>query len=615
MDIVLGISMAPAAVQMVLLQGENADGTTVDENEFAVTADDDSPTVGASDRVIAAIVATREDAASAGLELSAVGVACTDQLEAATLRDALTAHKMENVMLVSAFLAATALTQSVGGAMGYERTAVLFVEPDTATLAIVETSDGSIADVRQESTAELTKLVAGLDELPTRPGGLFLVGCGVDIATIKPLLEEATSLTVSAPEEPETALARGAALASANAPLFASSTAALAYERDPGTGALDASAPPEYLSIADAEPGEDGLAYSAATDDEANVPTVVIEGKPRRRPVLLVGTALAVAAISALVALEIALTLGIHTTVGLLPAPLRNILAPAQQAPAPAAGQVAATKVVAPKPLNPPAAAPSPAAPLPAAPVPAAAPIPAAPLPAAPVPAAPVPAAPDVPVPVVIPPMAPAPVPPVHLPHPPVVQAPPPPVEPPPIHIPPPHLPPPHEPHPGQGPWPNPAGGGPVKGPGPSHGTPGGGPPEGGTPPGAGAPPDHGGPVGGGGPVSGPGPSHGTPGGGPPEGGTPPGAGAPPDHGGPLEHGGPVSGGETPGGGAPLEHGGPVSGGETPSGGAPTGGSESSSGGAPTGGSESSSGGAPTGGSESSGGGASSGAGESGGHR
>jgi hypothetical protein len=524
MDIVLGVSMAPAAVQMVLLQGENADGTTVDENEFAVTADDDSPTVSASDRVIAAIVATREDAASAGLELSAVGVACTDQLEAAALRDALTAHKMENVLLVSAFLAATALTQSVGGAMGYERTAVLFVEPDTATLAVVETSDGSIADVRKESTAELTKLVAGLDELPTRPGGLFLVGCGVDIATIKPLLEEATSLTVSAPEEPETALARGAALASANAPLFASSTAALAYERDPGTGAVDASALPEYLSIADAELGEDGLAYSAATDDEASAPTVVIEGKPRRRPVLLVGTALAVAAISAVVALEIALTLGIHTTVGLLPAPLRNIIAPAQQAPAPAPGQVAATKVAAPKPLNSPAAAPPPAAPLPVASVPAA-PIPAAPLPAAPIPAAPVPAAPDVPVPLVIPLIAPAPVPPVHLPHPPVVQAPPPPVEPPPIHLSPPHLPPPHEPHPGQGPWPNP--GGPINGPGPIHGNPPGGAPDRG------------------GPINGPGPGRGTPGGGPPEGGTPPGAGAPPDH------GGPVGGGETPGGAAP----------------------------------------------------------------
>jgi hypothetical protein len=602
MDIVLGVSMAPEAVQMVLLQGENADGTTVDESEFAVTADDDSPTVSASDRVIAAIVATREDAASAGLELSAVGVACTDQLEAAALRDALTAHKMENVMLVSAFLAATALTQSVGGAMGYERTAVLFVEPDTATLALVETSDGSIVDVHKESTAELTKLVAGLDELPTRPGGLFLVGRGVDIAAIKPLVEAATSLTVSAPEEPETALARGAALASANAPLFASSTAALAYGRDPGTGAVDASALPEYLSITDAELGEDGLAYSAATDDEASAPTVVISGKLRRRPLLLVGTALAVAGFGAVVALEVAMTLGIHTTtVGLLPAPLHNLIAPFEQATPRAPGQVAAKEAAAPKPLSPPAAAPP------------AAPVPSAQMPAAPVPAAPVPAEAAVPVPVVIPPIAPAPLPPVHLPDPsvspPVVQAPPhpfPPAEPPPIHVPPRHLPPPHEPPPGQGPWPNPGGhggppenpggGGPVSGPGPVHGPA----PVHGTPPGVG--PD------GGGPVSGPGPSHGTPGGAPPEGGPPPGAGAPPDH------GGPVGGGETPSGGAPSDHGGPV-GSEPSSGGAPSAGSEPSSGSAPSAGSEPSSGSAPSAGSESSSSGASSSSGDSGGHR
>src|SRR5271167_1591707 len=264
--------MAPDSVQMVMLQGENADGATVDENEFAVTAGDDSPTVSASDRVVAAIVGTREDAVSAGLELSSVGVACTDQLEAAALRDALTAHKIENVMLVSAFLAATALTQFVGGAMGYERTAVLFVEPGTATLAVVETSDGSIADVHEEQlnnafgqipTAELMEMVAGLDELPTPPGGLFVVGYGVDIAAIKPYLEEATSLTVNAPEEPETALARGAALASANAPLFASSTAALAYAQDPGTGAIDPYAvAPGFFDVAvDGASGEQALAY------------------------------------------------------------------------------------------------------------------------------------------------------------------------------------------------------------------------------------------------------------------------------------------------------------------------------------------------------------------
>ena len=52
------------------------------------------------------------------------------------------------------------------------------------------------------------EMVAGLDDLPTRPGGLFVLGSGVDVVPIKPQLEEATSLSVSTPEEPETALAR-----------------------------------------------------------------------------------------------------------------------------------------------------------------------------------------------------------------------------------------------------------------------------------------------------------------------------------------------------------------------------------------------------------------------
>jgi hypothetical protein len=555
--------MAPASVQIVLLQGENADGATVDENELVVTPDESS-TASASDRVVAAIVGTREDASSAGLDLSSVGVACTDPLEAAALRDALAAHEIQNVMLVSAFMAATALTQSVGGAMGYNSTAVLFVEPEAATLAVVETPDGSAAEVNtialhsasgQIDCAELIEMVAGLDELPTRPGGLFVVGHGVDIVPIKRHSEEATSLAVSAPEEPETALARGAALASAYA--LASPTAALAYAQDPGTGAVDASARPEYLSIADA--GEDDLAYSAVADDEAGAPTVVIadaqgESESRRRPRLLVGSMVAVASFSAALALEIALTVGIHTTVGLLPAPLHNFIAPAEQLLAPVPQQVAAAPAAAPKPLRPPAVAPQPAATVPTAPAPA----------------APILAAPPVPIPLVIPPEAPALVASIQLPDSPasapVVQAPPlppPPAEPPPIQIPPPHSPPSHQPPPGQGPGPNPGnpGSGPVNGPGLGHGNPGGGG-------------SHEG-----GPANGPGPGHGTPGGAPPEGSGPVGGGEP--HAG----GAPIGGGESPGSGGPVG-GGADTGGSVTSGGADPGGSVTS-GGADTGGSSS----------------------------
>lgn len=411
LDIVLGVSMAPSSIQMVVLQGEYADGATVEEDAIDVTAADDAATASAPDQVISAILGTREGAAEAGLELSSIGVTWTDQFEAAALRDALTAHRLDNVMLVSAFLAAAALAQNVGGAMGYERTAVLLLEPETATLAVVETSDGSIPDVykqqiRAESyaaaTEQLSAMVAGLEKLESLPGGLFVVGSGVDVAPLKPALQSTTSLDVSVAEEPETALARGAALASANAPLFASSTAALAYAQDPGTGAVDQYSLPEYLYVPFApEPGDDELAYSAVDDEDADSPTVVIErlflpeeSRPQRRPALLVGSGLAVAGISAVLALEIALAIGIRTTgtVALQPTPNQHLIVPTEQAPAPVQASVPEPKislpepVAAPKPLSPPVAAPLPAAPPPEAP---------------PVPVAP----PVVPVPVVVPPV------------------------------------------------------------------------------------------------------------------------------------------------------------------------------------------------------------------
>lgn len=411
LDIVLGVSMAPSSIQMVVLQGEYADGATVEEDAIDVTGADDAATVSASDRVISAILGTREGAADAGLELSSIGVTWTDQFEAAALRDALTAHRLDNVMLVSAFLAAAALAQNVGGAMGYERTAVLLVEPDTATLAVVETSDGSIPDVyKQQIRAEsygaaaeqLSGMVAGLEKLEYRPDGLFVVGSGVDVAPLKPALQTTTALDVSVAEEPETALARGAALASANAPLFASSTAALAYAQDPGTGAVDQHSLPEYLYVPfGPDAGDDELAYSAVADEDADSPTVVIErlflpeeSQPQRRPALLIGSGLAVAGISAVLALEIALAIGIRTTgtVALQPTPNQHLIVPTEQAPAPVQASAPEPKislpapVAAPKPLNPPVAAPLPAPPPPEAP---------------PAPAAP----PVVPVPVVVPPL------------------------------------------------------------------------------------------------------------------------------------------------------------------------------------------------------------------
>jgi hypothetical protein len=359
LEIVLGASMAPATIRMVLIEGENADGVTVDEDNFDLGLGNRQSTLSGPDQLIAAILGTRQGATEAGYQLTSIGVTWTDHRDAAALATALAARKIDNVMLVSAFLAAAALAQTVGNAMDYEYIAMLFVEPSTATLALIDSADGSVTDVqrlplrRPDRIAELASMIAGLDAPETDLQGLFVVGCGVDIVPIKRALEAVSRLPVSAPEEPDMALARGAALASANAPLFASSTAALAYAQDPGTGEIDPYAvSPGHLEVPIRRPGvefgESDLAYSAAPDEEADAPTGVaeiatehdFEASQRRRPLLLVGSALAVVFVSAALALEIALALGIRPAVALRPVPGEALIAPVTQAPSPPAAQL-----------------------------------------------------------------------------------------------------------------------------------------------------------------------------------------------------------------------------------------------------------------------------------
>src|ERR1700709_242511 len=137
-DTVLGVSMAPTAVRLVLVEGENGDGALVDEEKFDVDADPNAATANAAEQVISAILGTRQGAAEGGYQLASTGVTWRDPDQAAALRDALANRKIENVMLVSAFLAAAALAHSVGNETNYAQTALLFIEPDTATLAVVD---------------------------------------------------------------------------------------------------------------------------------------------------------------------------------------------------------------------------------------------------------------------------------------------------------------------------------------------------------------------------------------------------------------------------------------------------------------------------------------------
>jgi uncharacterized membrane protein YgcG len=231
---------------------------------------------------------------------------------------------------------------------------------------------------------------------------------------IKPALEEATSLPLSVPEQPETALARGAALASANAPLFASSTAALAYALDPGTGSVSQHAhAPGYLAVAEAvpsgEPGADALAYSAVVDDSAAVYTQLgpdadvaddehhdfttgmypdfsqlEEHEHVTRTPFLAAMSVLIIFVAGVMALVISLAFSIRPSASSRPSLSHNVVAPARLAPLPAPAPAVApvqapARASAPAPVRIPGPAPAPA------PIPFPAPAPVGPPPIMPI--------------------------------------------------------------------------------------------------------------------------------------------------------------------------------------------------------------------------------------
>jgi hypothetical protein len=340
MEIVLGVSMTPTTVRMALVEGEKADGVILEHDVFDITAIDGSATSSASDQVIAAILGTQEGAIENGHHLVSTGVTWSDHAEAAVLREALEARGTEDVMLVTELHAAAALAQAVGRAVGYDKTALMFVERDTATLAVVETADGSVVKVLSQSLhsadaiAALTKMVTSLEGEKSLPQGMFVVGSSVVVASIKSHLQDLVSVPVIAPEEPELALARGAALASASAPCFDASSVGLAYSQDPdGITAL--------------------LDYDGAYLDTADIGSHN-DAQEGRKPFAFVGSSLT--AVFAVGMTALAITMGVNIQPTFERATGAITVRPSAVAPPPA---VPSTQPVAPQPapresLNPP---------------------------------------------------------------------------------------------------------------------------------------------------------------------------------------------------------------------------------------------------------------------
>ena len=228
--------MTPTSVRTVLVAGAKADGVAVNHGNFDIAHGADLPTGTTTEQIIATILITRETAASAGYHVGSAGVTWLDVAAATALREGLATRRVDNVLLVSPFHSAIALARAAGESAGYDSTALLCIEPDVATLAAVGTADGMVVEVRRrflpndddEAVGALVEIVKGAGDMDGGPQGVFVVGSGVDVPLIMPTLVEAASLPVTAPEQPETALARGAALAAANTELLTESAIELA---------------------------------------------------------------------------------------------------------------------------------------------------------------------------------------------------------------------------------------------------------------------------------------------------------------------------------------------------------------------------------------------------
>jgi len=397
---------------MALVEGDKADGAIVDHDIFETQTADDSATP--VEQVVSAILGTRESAEEGGHHLKSVGVAWTDHDAAARLRDALDAAGVKDVMMVSELHAAGSLAQAAGQAVGYSSTGLLFVDRDTATMSVVE-PDGAISKVLSRSLhstdamAVLGEMAAAVSGAEASPQGMFVVGSGVDVTAVQAHLAELLDIPVNAPGDADLALARGAALASASAPMFDAATAGLAYSAAPG-GVVAAAPLAAPLLTAD----EFGF------EELGDEPVVAEQG---RKPFLLVGSALTSIFVVGVVALAISLAVSIRPTVDQRPAPAQAAIVPSAPvvapappaavpppAPAPAAVPEAAPEVAAPAPRHVEApqvvkeSAPQVRVPAPAPEAPAPAPVPVSmpDVPAAPV--EPPPAVVPAPAPVVLPP-------------------------------------------------------------------------------------------------------------------------------------------------------------------------------------------------------------------
>ena len=210
MDAVLGLSMTPTTVGLVLVEGQDADGATIDKDEFAVRGRGLVSAVNTSEKAAAAVLRSEAIAAARGHRLHSIGVTWSEDAdtEASLLLESLSESGFDNVVAVRLPEATESLARGIASVIGYEITAVCVIEPDAVVVLVVDRADGAVQTAVNHTVTTDEDLARWLSAIfaqaDWQPEALVLVGSASDLDAITPHLEDVLSVPVFVPAEART---------------------------------------------------------------------------------------------------------------------------------------------------------------------------------------------------------------------------------------------------------------------------------------------------------------------------------------------------------------------------------------------------------------------------
>jgi hypothetical protein len=226
LDTVVGLSLTSTSVGWVLVEGRDAAGSILDHDDFQVRSGGGVRAVSTAQQTTIAVLDAQAAAASYDQRLHVIGVTWSDEAaaDAALLLESLTGAGFDNVVPIRLHDACDMLARAIAPVVGYDKAAVCVLDGESTIVVMVDTCDGEPQTAIKELPGGASRLVQWLTTLFDRsswqPGGIVVVGLDEDLEALSWRLEKAVPVPVITQSGAQLALARGAALASAQSTQF-----------------------------------------------------------------------------------------------------------------------------------------------------------------------------------------------------------------------------------------------------------------------------------------------------------------------------------------------------------------------------------------------------------